>query len=209
MRLDKFISNNSEYSRQDVKKLIRNSKVKVNGKYTLDPSLNILNKDEVKVNNNIVFDQSNTTIYIDKPKGYITSTSDKEGLSVMELIPSEYKHLNLKPIGRLDKDTTGILLFTNNNKLIHEMTSKNNNFLKTYLVTLADDIQDHYADEIKKGILLKDGYKTLSGKFEIINKKQCKISIYDGKYHQVKRMFAAMGNKVIELRRISFGKYKI
>ena len=208
MRLDKYISNNTSLSRKEVKDLIKKGRVEIDSIIIIDESTKVQNEQIVTLKGKRVIDQSNIVIFIDKPKGYITSMSDKEGKSVMELIPKEYEHLNLKPIGRLDKDTTGILLFTNDDSLIHKMTSKNNNIKKTYKVTLADSIKEQYS-VLEEGILLKDGYKTKPAKLEILDDYNCLLTITDGKYHQVKRMFGALGNKVIELRRISFGEYKL
>ena len=209
MRLDKYLSNNTNHSRSTIKSFIKNKRVLVNGNVITEPKFTVISKDVITLKGIEIKDMSNMVIYIDKPKGYITSTSEKDGESVMNLLPDEYKGLGFKPIGRLDKDTTGILLFTNNDALIHEMTSKYNKHKKVYEVTLADEVQEGYKALVESGIKLRNGYRTKPGKYRRLSAYKVQITITDGKYHQVKRMFAAMGNRVIELRRIKFGKYSL
>ena len=209
MRLDKYLSNNTIYSRSNIKSFIKNKKVLINDYVITDPKLTVTSKDVITLKGTEIKDMSNMVISIDKPKGYVTSTSEKDGKSVMCLLPFEYKGLGFKPVGRLDKDTTGILLFTNNDALIHEMTSKYNEHKKVYEVTLADETQKEYKALVESGVRLKNGYKTKPGKYKELSSHKVQITITDGKYHQVKRMFAAMGNRVTELRRIKFGKYSL
>lgn len=209
MRLDKFLSNNTEHSRSDVKKFIRGKRIFVNGLPVQDVSFDIKESDKVEFNHKVVKDLGLIYFVLDKPKGYVSATKDSEHKVVTELIPSEFKHLNLKPVGRLDKDTTGLLILTNDDDFIHKMTSPKNNIEKVYIVTLADPFNKSYIHEIESGIELKDGTITKKGKCLMIDKYTCEVTITEGKYHQIKRMFGALGNKVIELRRVKFGDYKI
>ncbi|NQZ66021.1 MAG: pseudouridine synthase [Mycoplasmatales bacterium] len=209
MRIDRFISTNTIYSRSDVKKFIKKKRVFVNDKLIKDSSFQIEGTEKIELNKEIIKAHDFIYYILDKPKGFISATRDFKHKTIIELIPEKYKHLNLKPVGRLDKDTTGLIILTNDNDFIHTMTSPKNNVIKKYQVTLADNIQSNYKEKIKKGIILKDGTITKPGEFEIIDDKKCFLTITEGKYHQVKRMFAALGNKVVELRRIQFGEYKI
>lgn len=209
MRLDKFLSNNTEHSRTDVKKFIRGKRVFVNGLPVQDVSYTVKDSDKVEFNHKEVNDLGKIYFVLDKPKGYVSATKDIEHKVITELIPDEYKHLDLKPVGRLDKDTTGLIILTNDDEFIHKMTSPKNNIEKVYVVTLADPFKEEYIKEIESGIELKDGTITKPGKCIKISDHKCEITITEGKYHQVKRMFGALGNRVTELRRTRFGDYKI
>lgn len=209
MRLDKYISNNSRFTRSEVEKLLHQKRVKVNHKVVTSKSMNVNNEDVIKVDGEHIQDIGFVYYVLDKPKGYISAIKDENENVVVDLVPEKYKHLNLKPVGRLDKDTTGLIILTNDDKFIHEMTSPKNKIEKTYIVTLADPIQDDYQEKLQNGITLKDGYKTKESKFMKIDENKCELTITEGKYHQVKRMFGALGNKVVELRRIKFGDYEI
>ncbi len=209
MRIDKFISNNTVHSRNDVKKFIKWKKVFVNNKMVTDASFNVDGTEKIELNKKIIKASGFIYYVLDKPKGYVSATKDKMHKTIIDLIPKEYEHLNLKPVGRLDKDTTGLIILTNDNNFIHKMTNPKNNIVKKYLVSLCDPIQTDYKQKIKEGIVLKNGYITKPGEIEILNDNECYLTITEGKYHQVKRMFAALGNRVIELRRVQFGKYEI
>lgn len=209
MRLDKYISENTIHSRKSSRGFIKGKRVFVNKLPIQDISFQVNGSEEIEFNHELIKPLGFIYHIIDKPKGYVSAVKDEEHKVITELIPEKYLHLNLKPVGRLDKNTTGLIILTNDNDFIHNMTNPKNNIIKKYLVTLADPIKDNYKEKIVKGILLKDGTKTKSGTMEIISNNECYLTITEGKYHQVKRMFAALGNKVIELRRIQFGKYKI
>lgn len=209
MRLDKYLSNNTQYSRSEIKTMINRKWININGKLCMNGATQVTGKETIKIKSEVVKDLGFVYYVMDKPKGYITATKDTVHNVVTELIPEEYKHLDLKPVGRLDKDTTGVLILTNDNQFIHDMTSPKKHITKVYVVDLADPIDEKYVEEFSKGISLKDGYKTLPAKLKILNDHQAEVELIEGKYHQIKRMFGAMGNKVVELRRIQFDQYKI
>lgn len=209
MRLDKYISNFSGRSRSDVKKLINRGKVNVNEEVIKNSAYNVKDNDQVFLFGEEVKKHENVYYVLDKPKGYVTSMDEKGQKLVIDLIPEEYKHHNLKPVGRLDKDTTGLLILTNDNQFIHDMTSPKKEIEKVYVVTLADPIQEIYKQRLLDGIELKDGTICKKAIMETVDANKCKLTITEGKYHQVKRMFGALGNKVVELRRIKFGKFEI
>lgn len=209
MRLDRFISNFSSYSRSEAKKIIARGKIDINNKKVKDSSYQVKEDDEVLMFGKAVKKFENIYYVLDKPKGYVTSTKEEGHKLVIDLIPEEYENYDLKPVGRLDKDTTGLLILTNDNDFIHKMTSPKNEIEKVYVVTLADPIKDEYTSALKNGIELKDGTKCKSAIMEVISDNECKLTLTEGKYHQVKRMFGALGNKVVELRRIKFGEYEL
>ena len=209
MRLDKYISDNTNYSRSDAKRFIKSKRVYINGVPNQDPGFKVTNDMKIEFNHKEIKESGFIYFELDKPKGYVSAVSDKEHPVVTDLIPEELKHLNLKPVGRLDKDTTGLIILTNDDSFIHQMTSPKNNVIKTYIVALADPIKDEYKQAIEAGIELKDGTVTKPGKYKVISDNVVELTITEGKYHQVKRMFGALGNKVVELRRIQFGDYKI
>ena len=209
MRLDRFISNFSSYSRSEAKKIIARGKIDINNKKVKDSSYQVKDDDEVLMFGEPIKKFENIYYVLDKPKGYVTSMKEDGHKLVVDLIPKEYENYNLKPVGRLDKDTTGLLILTNDNDFIHNMTSPKNEIEKVYVVTLADPIKEEYASALRDGIALKDGTKCKSAIMETISEYQCKLTLTEGKYHQVKRMFGALGNKVVELRRIKFGEYEL
>ena len=203
MRLDKYLSFCLVKPRQEVKKIIKSGKVTVNGEivkkddYKLDEE-----KDIVYISNQLIEYNKYTYLMLHKPSGYVTSTKD-DAPTVMELLPNEFK--NLFPVGRLDKDTEGLLLFTNDGMLIHYLTSPKKQVTKTYYVELLKEIKEEIIPLFKDGVTLDDGYVTLPSALEIIDSKKVLLTITEGKYHQVKRMFLSVNNKVTYLKRISFG----
>lgn len=203
MRLDKFLSNNGFGSRKDVKLLIKKQNVYINdtlikqADYSFEPT-----KDIVKVNDQIVKYKEFYYFLLNKPKGYISATEDYKQNTVLDLLP-EYSHLDLFPVGRLDKDTTGTLLITNDGQLAHALLSPKKHVDKVYIATLDKDIPSSIINDFEKGIIL-DNELTLPAKLEILEHNVVKVTLHQGKYHQVKRMFSHFGLEVIELHREKF-----
>ena len=203
MRLDKFLSNAGIGSRKDVKLLIKKKRVKVNSSFSVTTETNINpNSDVVYVDDQIVEYKEFYYFLLNKPKGYISATEDYKQNTVLDLIP-EYSHIHLFPVGRLDKDTTGVLILTNDGQLTHELLSPKKHVNKIYLATLDKDVPLNIKKEFESGILL-DGELTLPATLEILDNKQARVTIHQGKYHQVKRMFSYFGLEVVELHRESF-----
>lgn len=208
MRLDKFLSHTGFGTRSEVKKLIKKGIVQVEGKTCKDDSFHIdENSSVVTVDGKKVEYVKNIYILLNKPKGVISATEDRRHKTVIDLV-QEYKHLDVFPVGRLDIDTTGLLLLTNDGDLAHELLSPNKLIPKTYKVTLRDKFDNAYISKVEQGIDLGD-FKTMPGKLEQVDGNVCNITIFEGKFHQVKRMFIAMGNEVVELERIAFSKLKL
>ena len=202
MRLDKFLSNNGFGSRKDVKSIIKKKQVSVNDSFDIKPETDINpSSDRVKVNNKIVEYKEFYYFLLNKPKGYISATEDYKQNTVLDLLP-EYSHLDLFPVGRLDKDTTGVLLLTNDGPLAHYLLSPKRHVDKVYIATLDKEIPLSIKEQFEKGILL-DGEITLPAKLNIISNK-AEVTIHQGKYHQVKRMFSYFGLEVVELHREKF-----
>lgn len=203
MRLDKFLSNNGFGSRKDVKLLIKKQNVYINdtlikqADYSFEPTKGI-----VKVNDQIVKYKEFYYFLLNKPKGYISATEDYKQNTVLDLLP-EYSHLDLFPVGRLDKDTTGTLLITNDGQLAHALLSPKKHVDKVYIATLDKDIPSSIINDFEKGIIL-DNELTLPAKLEILEHNVAKVTLHQGKYHQVKRMFSHFGLEVIELHREKF-----
>lgn len=204
MRLDKYISDMVTSSRKEAKKLINKKKVKVNGEIILDEGYKVSEHNDIIMidEKQIIYQQFHYYI-LNKPKGLVTSTLD-ENPTVMSLI-HEYPKYNLAPVGRLDKDTEGLLLITDDGILSHLLTSPKHHVDKTYYVELLKDISISDIQKLEEGIILDDGYKTKKARVKMISPKTIELTIHEGKYHQVKRMLGSANNKVTYLKRVSFG----
>ncbi len=206
MRLDKYISSQGNLSRNDVKKLIRQGAVTVDGTVAARPEMQIdPNTMRVCVDGQALDYKEHIYIMLNKPEGVVSATEDSEHQTVIDLIPYELKRDGLFPAGRLDGDTTGFVLITDDGEFAHRILSPKNHIQKTYIATLAEPISDDDISELEEGILLKDGTRCLPATVFEISPCEVKIQICEGKYHQIKRMFAARGNRVVTLKRISMG----
>lgn len=208
IRLDKFISERTEYSRSQIKQLASKGEIKLNEAFVKKSDLKIdPDKDKVSVSGKIIAAQRFRYILLNKPQGYVCSTDDKDGRTVLELVPPEMRSKGLFPAGRLDKDSLGALLITDDGELAHRMLSPRNHIPKIYIVKLDRQFQSKYIDIFKNGIQLADGEQCLPAR--VVGAENCDklafIELFEGKYHQVKRMFAAVGNHVEVLMRISLG----
>ncbi|MCE4954207.1 rRNA pseudouridine synthase [Staphylococcus haemolyticus] len=201
MRLDKFLANMGVGTRTEVKQLLKKGKVTVNTSVEKSPKSHINpTEDIVCVNEKQVEYVNNVYIMLNKPKGYISATHDESNRTVIDLI-SEYQHLNIFPVGRLDKDTEGLLLITNDGQFSHDLMSPSKHVSKTYEVTSQNPVTKADIDAFKKGIILSDG-PVKPAQLTRINETTSQVTIYEGKYHQVKRMFHAIENEVLELKRL-------
>lgn len=200
MRLDKYLTEVGLGSRSTVKKIIKNKKIKVNNQIIVSDNYQIdeLN-DEVKYNDETLKYQKFHTYMLNKPAGYITSTKDK-GKIVTDLIIEATKY-KLKPVGRLDKDTEGLLILTNDGQMIHTLTSPKKDIPKTYYVEYLHNLSLKDIESLEHGVILDDGYKTLPSKVAKVD-GGIYLTINEGKFHQVKRMMEAVNNKVTYLKRI-------
>ncbi len=212
MRLDRLLAEAGFGSRSEVKKLIRKGAVKVKGKVVKDPSFKVdPERDEITVNGELVSYEKDYYLILNKPSGYITSTKDRE-LTVMELVSDLPRFQRLFPVGRLDKDAEGLLLMTTDGELAHRLTHPKWKVPKTYLVEVEGEVKEEELEPLRKGIKLKD-FTAKPAEVELLEKgkesSKLLITIKEGKYHQVKRMFAAIGHPVKYLKRVKFGSIEL
>jgi len=212
-RLDKVLSNMGYGSRKDVKKYIKDGRVRVNDE--------IIRKNQTKVDpyedkiffgNERVLYREYIYLMMNKPQGLVSSTHDPHSPTVIEVLDYDYQIFEPFPAGRLDKDTEGLLLITNDGKLSHELLSPKKGVEKCYYVEVDGYIEEKHMEKMKEGVTLDDGYKTLPAKLEIIKAdvvSQAYLTIKEGKFHQVKRMFESLDMKVIYLKRVSMGNLKL
>lgn len=208
IRLDKYISERTEYSRSKIKELAAKGKITVNNiiikksDTKIDPETAL-----VKVLGTPVSVSKYRYILLNKPDGYISSTEENDGISVMRLIPPELRKKGLFPAGRLDKDSLGALLITDDGELAHKLLSPRSHVPKIYIVKLDKPFKSKYIDIFSSSILLSDGTQCLPAKVRCseMSDKLAFIELHEGKYHQVKRMFAAVENHVEKLMRLTVG----
>ncbi len=208
-RLDKLIASQGRFSRREVQELIKSGAVKVNGITVRDRGAKSDDeKDIICVNGEQLDFQRFVYIMLNKPKGVVSATNDKNEKTVIDLVPKEFKGRNLFPAGRLDITTTGFVLVTDDGDFAHRILSPKNHIEKTYEARLAESVTEGQLEAVRNGIELKDGTKCLPAKVTVLadgEKPLVEIKICEGKYHQIKRMFAAAGNGVIELKRTQMG----
>ena len=206
-RLDKVISNYTNYTRSDAKKLVKEKRIKVNNEVIFKSDVKIdLAKDKICIDDVFIEIKEKIYLALNKPKGYITATEDKIAKTVLDLISEEYRIRNIFPVGRLDKDTTGLIILTNDGEFAHNITSPNKNKNKVYIATLDIPITPDMKIGFENGIELSDG-KCKPAKLEKISENIAKVTITEGRYHQIKRMFGCFGAKVIELKRVQIGNF--
>lgn len=205
MRLDKYVASVSELSRNDAKKAIRGGRVTVEGQKQRDPKYPVEISAAIILNGSALCSPGKRYIMLNKPEGYVSATKDKQHLTVMDLLEEE-NCAQLHIAGRLDLDTTGLVLITDDGQWSHRVTSPQRDCKKTYLVETADPISDESILCFEQGIHLADEKRpTLPAHIEIIDEHTARLIISEGRYHQVKRMFGAMGNKVDCLHRERIG----
>lgn len=210
MRLDKFIGHTTSLSRAEAKKSIKKG-VLVNGRIVKTPDFKIDEfKDEVIVNEEKLIYQKYIYIMMNKPKDIISATEDNKIKTVVDILDEQERIFKPFPVGRLDKDTEGLMLLTNDGDLAHKLTSPKKDIVKKYYVEVFGTIEDMHITYFKKGVILDDGYKCKSAILDILtsNETGSKAYIYitEGKFHQVKRMMKSIGCEVTYLKRLSIGE---
>ena len=208
MRLNKFLANSGIGSRSEVKRIIKDKRIRVNGEIIKSDSFNV---DETK--DVVLFDETEIKykkfyyILLNKPQGYVSASIDNVYPPVTDLLP-EYRFANLHTVGRLDVDTTGALLLTNNGDLTHKLISPKYKVDKVYEVEVDKKIDRNLVEIFKNGIEL-DGELTLPADLLIIDDKHAELTLHQGKFHQVKRMFKKFGYEVVKLNRKSFARLTV
>ncbi len=210
MRLDKYVSESGVFSRKEIKKLIKSGCVTVNSLPAQKAEQQVIpGNDIISVNGQIISYSEYEYYLLNKPAGYVSATKDNVYPTVLELIDS--KRASLSPVGRLDVDTEGLLLITNDGMLSHEMLSPKKHVEKTYYAQIDGIVTDEDVDRFSRGIDIGDDRPTLPARLEILGTdtdsgtSEINLTITEGRYHQVKRMFESSGKKVTYLKRISFG----
>ena len=205
VRIDKIISEQTHYTRKEIKKLISKGIVYVNGEQVKKPESKYDETNiSIKINGEEIEVKKHIYLLLNKPKGYISATEDKSQKTVLDLVTDKYKNRNLFPAGRLDKDTTGLMLITDDGEFAHNILSPRKHVKKEYEVTIDIPITSTMVDGFKSGVNLNDG-ECKSADLEITGEYTGIVTITEGRYHQIKRMFGCYGAKVIELNRICMG----
>ncbi len=213
MRIDRILGNMGYGSRKDLKKIIKNGHVKVDGEVVKKSSIQVdPYESNIEINGDIVEYRENIYIMMNKPQNVISATYDNRHETVIDILEEKYLPFDPFPMGRLDIDTEGMLIITNDGKLSHEILSPKKHIPKTYYVHINGKVDEEDIKAFKEGITLDDGYKTLSSQLMIKESgdvSKVELIIYEGKFHQVKRMFEARNKKVVYLKRIAMGDLKL
>lgn len=210
MRLDKFLTNYTDLSRNSSVEAIRKGRVFVDGKCEKKNDIKIDEKNStIQLDGNIIEFKKYIYLMLNKPSGILSATNDKTQKTVIDLLPQEYKKYDLFPCGRLDKDTIGLLILTNDGINAHRLLSPKNNIQKVYQFECSEILSNDNIVLLEAGIELKDGWKTKPCKINLRSSTSGTIAITEGKYHEIKRMFGAIGNKITFLQRLSFGEIKL
>lgn len=213
MRIDKFLSNMGYGSRKEVKILLKSKAVEVNGETVRDPKVHVSElADEVTVAGERVEYAEFIYLLMNKPPGVISATEDKYDPTVVELLAEEERHFEPFPVGRLDKDTEGFLLLTNDGVLAHELLSPKKHVDKRYFAKIEGLVTEEDGEAFERGVMLDDGYVTKPAKLQILKsgpESEIELTITEGKFHQVKRMFQSVGKEVVYLKRLSMGPLEL
>lgn len=205
-RIDRILSEQTNYSRKEIKKLVAKGLVLVNGsfvrksdeKYDEDNISIKINGEDISVNKHFY-------LLLNKPKGYVSTTVSDSDKTVIDLVPDKYKIRTLFPAGRLDKDTTGLMLITDDGVFAHNILSPKKHIKKVYEVVIDKDVSDEMVYGFRDGVKLNDG-ECKSALLEKVDTNKCLVTLTEGRYHQIKRMFGCYKAKVLELKRICMGE---
>lgn len=210
MRLDKYISDCGAASRSEVKRLVKKGAIGVNGSAAVRADMKIDEEsDIVSINGERLAYRKFIYLMLNKPRGYVSAVEDKRYPTVAELVPEEYRHFNVFPAGRLDLDTEGLLILTNDGALCHEIISPKKNIYKRYFAVLDADADEGDVEAFRAGMEFKD-FTAKSAKLEITdNPREVFIEISEGKFHQVKRMCERVGKNVVYLKRVAIGSLRL
>jgi 16S rRNA pseudouridine516 synthase len=208
-RLDKILSNFGYGTRKEIKQILKDGLIKVDEKIVKDGSSHVDPKSSViEIDGEVLKYREFVYIMLNKPDGVISATFDNKHKTVVELMPEEYEHFELFPVGRLDIDTEGLLIMTNDGQLAHELLSPRKHVKKKYYALISGTVTEEDIKLFKNGVELDDGYKTMPAELHILKSgmySEIELDICEGKFHQVKRMFEAAGKKVKYLKRIKMG----
>ena len=207
-RIEKYIGARTDYTRKEITALIKSGLVKVNGAVAGRNITHIdADSDVVEVSGTALRNNEHICFMMNKPKGVLSASRDTHARTVVDLIPDGYDRASLFPIGRLDRDTTGLIVITNDGELAHKVISPASKIPKNYTVTLDGEVTAAVVDAFKSGVTLADGTHCMPAELTVLKDPfRVSVTIYEGKYHQIKRMFGTVGLGVNELKRESIGK---
>lgn len=209
MRIDKLLANSGFGSRKDVKKLLKSGAVLCNEKKITDAKAHVdPEQDQIMVHGELVEYRKFIYVMMNKPQGYISATEDDRLQTVLDLLEPEDAYMKPFPVGRLDRDTEGLLVLTNDGQLAHDVLAPKKHVPKTYYAVIDGAVDEVDIERFKQGVTLDDGYVTKPGELTILKsgtQSEIELIITEGKFHQVKRMFEAVGKKVVYLKRIAMG----
>ncbi|MEO3944208.1 pseudouridine synthase [Gorillibacterium sp. CAU 1737] len=217
-RLDKILAHAGFGTRREIKEQVKRGQVTVNGKIVKDSGLQVKPAlDSILVDGERVEYREHVYLMLHKPPGYVSATEDTRDRTVLELLGEEYAHFDLFPVGRLDKDTEGLLLLTNDGKLAHQLLSPRKHVPKLYYAEVSGFVTEEDRVAFQQGVELDDGYRTLPAELIIEQAEQpesgklsrIRLTLHEGKFHQVKRMFQSVGKKVVYLKRLSMGSLEL
>ena len=201
-RLDKFLCDSGVGTRSQVKAILKAGRVAVDAKPEKDNGRKIDPKTQIiTLDGEVLGGYRRIVLMLNKPEGYVTATEDKNDKTVMDLLPAEYRNLDLKPVGRLDKATEGLLLFTNDGDLLHRLISPRKEVPKVYYAKHEGTAGDEDVAAFATGLTLRDGLECLPAKLEPIGPGESLVTVCEGKYHQVRRMMASRNMTVLYLER--------
>lgn len=218
LRLDKMLSHLGYGTRSELKKMTKSGAVTVNGKVIKDSGWKVHpDEDCIKVNGEKVFFREHVYVLLNKPAGVISATEDVRERTVVDLLDDHIRAFEVFPVGRLDKDTEGLLLLTNDGKLAHHLLSPRKHVPKTYYARVHGKVSEEDVRIFSEGVVLDDGYMTMPARLVILDSgnpeeekpAEIELTIHEGKFHQVKRMFEAVQKKVVYLKRISMGPIEL
>ena len=210
LRLDKFLADQGLASRTQLRDMIRVGRVSVNGipvrkpEEKIDTETDLVTMDGARVGSELLH-----TLMMDKPVGVVCATEDKSEKTVLDLLPAEYRRMGLSPVGRLDKDTSGLLLLSNDGEFLHRVISPKSAVEKCYCASIEGEPTEEDVKAFREGLVLRDGTECLPAKLELLGEGKCLVYVTEGKYHQVRRMLASRGFPVIALKRLSIGALKL
>ena len=205
-RIDKIIASQGLYSRSDVKYMVNRKRITIDGKVVTSASQKAdVDKNEILLDGKPFVEKKQIYLMLHKPKGYVSATEDKNQQTVLELVPAELKGRDIFPAGRLDKDTTGLMILTDDGVLAHNILSPKKHVQKIYRVELDIPVTEEMQKGFAEGVELNDGV-CKEAKLTILGENTAEVTLKEGRYHQIKRMFGCYGAKVVELHRIAMGE---
>ncbi len=206
-RLDKLFSSTAIFSRKECLIAVKKGRITVNGTVVKDPSVKVdSEKDVILLDGKAPEFKKFVYIMLNKPSGVVSATEDGAQKTVIDILPESFKRDGLFPCGRLDKDTVGLVIITNDGVSAHKKLAPKSKTEKVYYFEIADEILGGQVELIEKGVTLKDGYTVCPCKVKMLSKTSGYITLTEGKYHEIKRIFGSLGNKITYLKRVSFGK---